>query len=169
MARVWSLPLSVQISIMPSFTNLISHINMYLYLCDRGLQDAIHASSSQSPPQLSSSSATPMQVPPITAASPAILSNTDPNVSIQSILANSRKESVSISHNGQLPTWSIQSGPSVQAVPHPHHSAPPIASQVGIVIYVAMLSLLISHLFVPSVKPILAHRCKTQARRWRYR
>jgi len=91
--------------------------------------DAIQASSSQSPPEASSSNPTSNQVPPITAASPAVLSSTDPNASIQSILANSRKESASTSHNGQLPTWSIQPGPTVQTVPHHNHPAAPIVSQ----------------------------------------
>jgi hypothetical protein len=90
------------------------------------IQDATHASSSQSPPQPSSSSA--HQLPPITAASPAILSNTDPNASLQSILTNSRNDSTP--HNGQLPTWSIQAA-SVHSVPHPHHPVGPIVSQVG--------------------------------------
>lgn len=90
------------------------------------IQDATHASTSQSPPQASSSSA--HQLPPITAASPTILSNTDPNASLQSILANSRNDSTP--HNGQLPTWSIQAT-SVHSVPHPHHPVGPIVSQVG--------------------------------------
>ena len=93
------------------------------------IQDAIRASSSQSPIQPSSSSAISNQVSPITAASPAVLSNSDPNASIQSILANSRKDSTPT--NGQLPTWSIQSGPNMQTAPHPHHPVVPIVSQVG--------------------------------------
>lgn len=92
------------------------------------IQDATHASSSQSPPQASSSSPTTHQLPPITAASPAILSNTDPNASIQSILANSRNDPTP--HNGQLPTWSIQTT-AVHTAPHTHHPVGPTISQVG--------------------------------------
>lgn len=92
------------------------------------LQDATQTSSSQTSPQPLSASAAPHQLPPITAASPAVLSTTDPNASIQSILANSRKDSTP--QNGQLPTWSIQSVPNLHTAPHQHHVPPPPVNQV---------------------------------------
>lgn len=68
-------------------------------------------------------------MPPVNSTSPAVLSNSDPNTSIQSILANSRKDSTP--HGGQLPTWSIQSAQQSHGGPYPHHPVAPIASQVS--------------------------------------
>ncbi|KAF7965666.1 hypothetical protein HWV62_42388 [Athelia sp. TMB] len=76
-------------------------------------RDATHPSNIHSPPQPPSASSAPHS--PITAAPPSVISGSDPNVSIQSILANSRSETP---QNGQLPAWSIQA-PAIHNV-HQH-------------------------------------------------
>ncbi|KAG2154735.1 hypothetical protein DEU56DRAFT_725506 [Suillus clintonianus] len=63
--------------------------------------------------------------PPVTSAPPSILSNPDPNASLQSLLAANRKDSAA---PDSLHQWGI---PPVQVPPPPQHSSPHLATSVG--------------------------------------
>lgn len=61
-------------------------------------------------------------IPTVTSAPPSVLSNTDPNASLQSLLAANRKDSAA---PDSLHQWGI---PPVQPSPQPHHSSPHITT-----------------------------------------
>ncbi|KAG2755561.1 hypothetical protein P692DRAFT_20844439 [Suillus brevipes Sb2] len=64
-------------------------------------------------------------IPTVTSAPPSVLSNTDPNASLQSLLAANRKDSAA---PDSLHQWGI---PPVQPSPQPHHSSPHITTSTA--------------------------------------
>ncbi|KZP16849.1 hypothetical protein FIBSPDRAFT_957740 [Athelia psychrophila] len=93
----------------------VDHDSLYLALCSRR-EASTHTPHSYSDAQSSSlffPAKSDENEVAVKTAPPSVLSGSDPNASIQSILANSRAEPP---QNGQLPAWSIQT----PAVHHPH-------------------------------------------------
>ncbi|KAG0708754.1 hypothetical protein DFH29DRAFT_888845 [Suillus ampliporus] len=85
-------------------------------------QQSNHIQTSQSS---NNNNGIPNSHPPVTSAPPSILSNTDPNASLQSLLAANRKDTVI---PDPLHQWVI---PPVQVQPPPQHASPHLAPAIG--------------------------------------
>lgn len=109
--------------VQPNLNILVNTISASLS-SNNSNQNTLQVPNNQSAPQPLSANTTSPPVPSIPPASPATIANSDPNASIQSILAASKKGPSPV--NGQIPPWNSSAGSISQ-----HEPGTTVMSQVS--------------------------------------